>query len=398
MAVRLGEMLLHGGALTEEQLEEALSAQSVYGGRLGTNLVEMGLLSEDELARLLNQKLGVPSVDAASLELVPAALIGILPKEMVQRFRVLPVALDGKRLTLAMADPADFSAIDEIGFVTGLVIVPRVCSELRLTMALERYYGIKRSIRFIPVAGGVRTRMARLTREEVEGRSAEACAHPAPDAGLSSEPDRLSDGPGPDHDSRAGRDSVSCQESPAVPPLSTKISPGTIAGSAFSNQARSMEAISVKLAAVSGEGEVVTILMSYLRDAFDRAGLLSLRRGSVVGVQAVADGAGLPAFTGCVIELEGAALLKGVLEKRAPFLGSFPEGGAESLILEKIGANAGAVALLLPLVVNKVSAAVIIVEDENGRLGTGLAEVQRIVAKAEFAFEMVSLKRKICQM
>jgi hypothetical protein len=163
MAEKLGEMLIHGGALTEAQLEEVLSAQSIYGGRLGTNLVEMGLLSEEHLARLLNKKLGVPCVGAASLESLPDSLLSLVPREMVQRFKVIPIALEGRKLTLAMADPSDFAAIDEIGFYTGLIIVPRVCSELRLHMALERFYGIKRVLHFIPVVGGVRTRMINQT-------------------------------------------------------------------------------------------------------------------------------------------------------------------------------------------------------------------------------------------
>ncbi|HJV36281.1 MAG TPA: hypothetical protein VJ604_14490, partial [Geomonas sp.] len=132
----LGEMLLKVGALTEEQLQQVLHAQAIYGGRLGTNLVEMGLVEEEDLARVLNEKMGVPHIDLAALNSVPAEVLSLVPSEMVQRYRVLPVEVKGRKLTLAMEDPSDFGALDDIGFVTGLVVVPRVCSELRLALAL----------------------------------------------------------------------------------------------------------------------------------------------------------------------------------------------------------------------------------------------------------------------
>ena len=365
MTERLGEILLHGGALTEAQLEEVLSAQSIYGGRLGTNLVEMGLLSEENLARVLNQKLGVPCVDAASLETVPAALLALIPREMVQRFKVLPVALDGKKLTLAMADPSDFGAIDEIGFYTGLVIVPRVCSELRLSMALEHHYGIKRVLHFIPVQGGVRTRMLDLARKNA--------------------------GMGPFVESQT-------PASPFDPDQKTETAPDApSANAAPQPRARrvSMESVATRFAAATGEAEVVETLMSYLRSEFDRAGFLSIRRGSVIGVLAVTGEKTIPSFCGYTIGVEEAGLLKKVLNQKAPYVGVLPEGGGESQILAKIGGRSGGPALLLPLVLGGFSVAFLLVGDENGRLGTGLFDLQRVVGKAELAFEMLAIRKKI---
>jgi hypothetical protein len=373
MAQRLGEMLLHGGALTEAQLEEVLSAQSVYGGRIGTNLVEMGLLSEEDLAQLLNLKLGVPAVDPSSLEAVPAALVALLPQEMVLRFQVLPVALDGKRLTLAMADPSDFNAIDEIGFYTGMVVVPRVCSELRLSMALERYYGIKRVLHFIPVEGGKRTRMNSMSRIN---------AGLEPDTGSSALATAVEPAPG--------------TESPPVVPVSNA-GAGPVTSDAICAPRPRIESVARSFAAASGEAEVVTTLMSYLREEFSRAGFLSLRRDAAVGVQAVAGGRVVPSFSGWSVELVGCTLLKRVLKERSPYLGALPETGTEAQILEKIGGTPGAAALLLPLVISEVSVAFIVVQDENGKLASGLLDLQRVVAKAGLAFEMIGIRKRIVQ-
>jgi|GEM_PF-1179900 len=404
MSARLGEMLLQVGTLTEEQLQQVLSAQSVYGGRIGTNLVEMGLLSEDDLGRLLNEKLGVPCVNPASLEQVSPSVIATLPQEMVLRLQVLPVALEGRRLTLAMKDPADFSAIDEIGFFTGLVVVPRVCSELRLSMALERYYGIKRVLTFIPVAGGMRTRMASITglTDEHTGPSMPVLGDPqATNMGPSLESTNHSQDPASQSSlspSSTGQSSAPQSADPGTlnPDAHGGINSPSSAGDEITNSASSnLEGLARKFAAASAEVEVVSILMSYLKDEFDRAGLLSLRRGSVVGVQAVSCGVQVPNFTGWVIDSGEATLLKGVLEKKAPYLGKLHDGGMEGQILAKLGGAPGAAVLLLLLVVGGASVAFLLVQDEKGRLASGLFDLQRVVAKAGLAFEMVGIREKI---
>jgi hypothetical protein len=396
-------MLLQVGTLTEEQLEQVLSAQSVYGGRIGTNLVEMGLLSEEHLGRLLNEKLGVPCVEPASLEQVPDLVIAILPQEMVQRLQVLPVALEGKRLTLAMKDPSNFGAIDEVGFFTGLVIVPRVCSERLFYLALERYYGIKRVLNYIPVAGGMRTRMAGMT-----GASPEIIASTVPEADERQIPEIP-----------AGRQSAShgadCSPQPSraqVPLAEAKSNPGEIhdlnviaraehnsdaiaVPSTGGNQPSDLESLGRRFAAAAAEGEVVTILMSYLMGAFERSGLLSLRGGAIVGVQAFSCGLQVANFNGCTMALAEAALIKGMLENRTPYLGKLPEIGIEGKLLATIGGAPGEATLLLPLVMSGVSVAFLLVQDEKGRLASGLFTLQRVVAKAGLAFEMIGIRKKI---
>jgi hypothetical protein len=361
-------MLLHIGALTRAQLDEVLSAQSVYGGRIGTNLLEMGLLSEEGLARVLNEKLGVPCIDASWLEDVPSSVLAQIPRGMAERFRVLPVALDGKRLTVAMADPSDFRAIDEIGFATGLVLVPRVCPELRLSLALERYYGIKRPVRFIPVPGGSRTRLA----EEFGVNGA------------------VSEGAVGYHLRAATADTkaAGCVTSTVDSGHALRPRDG-IAGEPV------MDALARRFVVAIGEGEVVSILMSYLSDEFDRAAFLNLRRGSAIGVQAVAGGAAVHEFQGWVVGLEDAIQLRQVLVEKEPFLGALPEGGAEQRIQAKLGGRQGSAVLLLPLLVEGMSVAFLYVEDEKGRLAPGLFDLRRVVAKAELAFEMLDIRKRI---
>ncbi|GFO62103.1 general secretion pathway protein GspE [Geomonas paludis] len=338
MAARLGEMLMKIGALSASQLEQVLNAQTIYGGRLGTNLVEMGLVEEDQLARVLSEQLAVPCVDHDLLAAIPQSVLELLPLELVERYRVLPVALDGKRLVLAMSDPSDFKAIDEIGFITGLVIIPRVCSELRLTIALERCYGIKRPVRYIPVQGGVRSKFA---PPDLQPAVLDA------DGSDGVQPERVS-----------------------LPELADR------------------------LAAASVEPEVVQALLCYVAGEFDRGALVRLKNGQLVGVQAVAAGEPVPGFSGCALSLEEAPKLQRVVRERDMFLGEV-SAGAEGALLQAMGGELPAPALMVPLTLGGQVAAVICAHDSHGRLGGGAFELQRVAVMAELSLEMIALRRRL---
>ncbi len=113
MALKLGEMLIREGLLTSAQLEEALKYQVIFGGKLGTNLIEMGLVEENALARVLSRKLGVPCAEESELMRISPEVIKLIPKDIAARYKVIPLRLENRRLTLVMADPTDLKAIDE---------------------------------------------------------------------------------------------------------------------------------------------------------------------------------------------------------------------------------------------------------------------------------------------
>lgn len=153
MAVRLGELLVESGMITELQLKEALHAQTVFGGRLGTNLVELGYVNEIDLAKLLSAQLNIPWVDAAEFENIDPDVLKLVPARLIKQHRVVPLSVEGKTLRLAMADPSNFPVVDEMRFATGLNIEPVVAPEILLVYAAERYYDIPREMRYIRAAG-----------------------------------------------------------------------------------------------------------------------------------------------------------------------------------------------------------------------------------------------------
>lgn len=147
--MRLGEALVREGIITRQQLNQALERQVVYGGRIGTNLIELRFISEEELTRFLGRFFNITPVTQEMISTIPPDVIGSLSADIVGRYKILPFRRDRNRLHTAMLNPRDIKEIDEIRFVTGFDIIPYVITELRLLYCLERYYGIKRDVRYI---------------------------------------------------------------------------------------------------------------------------------------------------------------------------------------------------------------------------------------------------------
>jgi type IV pilus assembly protein PilB len=145
MSAKLGETLLRENLITPQQLKEALDYQRVHGGRLASTLVRLGMLSDEEVTAVLSRQYGVSSVNLDLFEVDPSA-VSLVPQETAERYAVLPLSRVGSTLTLAMVDPTNVFAIDDIKFMTGLSIEPVVVSETTLNSAIAKYYGTSREL------------------------------------------------------------------------------------------------------------------------------------------------------------------------------------------------------------------------------------------------------------
>ncbi len=139
MAVRLGDLLLKEKRITPEQLQEALSQQRQKGGKLGYTLVSLGFVKEAEITALLSKQFGVPSIAISQFEIDPA-VIKLIPAETAQKYQIIPLSRSGATLTIAMTDPTNVFAMDDIKFMTGYNVEPVVASETEVDDALGRYY------------------------------------------------------------------------------------------------------------------------------------------------------------------------------------------------------------------------------------------------------------------
>jgi type IV pilus assembly protein PilB len=144
MAVRLGDLLLREKRVTPVQLQEALNHQRKNGGRLGASLVQLGFLTDDDIAAAISRQVGVPAINLREFDLDPN-VVRLVAAESASKYNVLPVAKSGTTLTLAMADPTNVFAMDDIKFMTGLHIEPVVASEVAIRDAITRYFGAHRN-------------------------------------------------------------------------------------------------------------------------------------------------------------------------------------------------------------------------------------------------------------
>ena len=144
---KLGQLLLERGWITRGVLDRALAAQSAIGGRLGTCLLDSGAVSEQQLLEALARQHGAESADADALRGVPEEVHGLIPGRLAARRGAVPIRRLGNRLEVAMANPGDLALCDEIAFAASKQVVARIALEVRLAEALERYYGVECSAR-----------------------------------------------------------------------------------------------------------------------------------------------------------------------------------------------------------------------------------------------------------
>jgi type IV pilus assembly protein PilB len=153
MPVKLGELLLKESMVSPQQLQEALNHQKLNGGKLGKAFVALGFVKDEEITALLSRQYGVPSINLDHFEVDPA-IIKIIPAETSRKYQVLPLSRSGATLTIAMADPTNVFAMDDIKFMTGYNVEPVVASEGALEDAIDRYYGSMRSLELRRDSGG----------------------------------------------------------------------------------------------------------------------------------------------------------------------------------------------------------------------------------------------------
>ncbi|HEX8288539.1 MAG TPA: type IV-A pilus assembly ATPase PilB [Pyrinomonadaceae bacterium] len=152
MSSKLGEILVRENLVTAQQLREALEYQRTHGGRLGSNLVKLGIISDDVITAVLSRQYGVPSINLELFQ-IEDSTIRLISQEVALKYSVLPISKVGATLTLAMADPTNVFAMDDIKFMTGLNVEPVIASEASIQTAVGKYYAMTKQVAVFDLAG-----------------------------------------------------------------------------------------------------------------------------------------------------------------------------------------------------------------------------------------------------
>src|SRR6267143_848286 len=151
MSAKLGEILVRENLISPQHLREALEYQREHGGRLGYNLAKLGLVSDDMITAVLSRQYGIPSVNLELFQ-IDDSVLRLIPEEVAQKYSVLPLSRVGASLTLAMVDPTNVFAMDDIKFMTGLNVEPVVVAEASIQQAIAKYYGSSKEIELSSIA------------------------------------------------------------------------------------------------------------------------------------------------------------------------------------------------------------------------------------------------------
>lgn len=144
---RLGELLISQGVLAPDHVQKALEMQHRAGGNLGTNLLELSLIDESVLLKVLGRQRSTPTVSAEELRSIPERILNLIPPELAKRYRIVPFRLQGNTVYVASKQPGDLTMENEISFVTSRMTRTFIGLELRIQEALEHYYSVPPPVR-----------------------------------------------------------------------------------------------------------------------------------------------------------------------------------------------------------------------------------------------------------
>ncbi len=385
MAEKLGELLIKKNLLTQAQLEEALQAQVIFGGKLGTVLIEMGLITEDILAEILGQLINIPCAKPGQLQNIPDNVIKIISPELAEKHKVMPVSVIGKKLTLAMADPRNLQSIDEISFRTGYIVIPILALEVRLVFALENYYGIKRTMRYIAPPKQVREELNQLHVLETADGPIEAR----------------------DTDEELGTlGSEHIYEKPTAEPAQPAEAPGVVEDEIeelgdddlieeLEDEEITLATTAQTLIGITDRNDVADAVIAYLGANYSRAALFMVVAGQVTGWRSAKGGQPIPGFEQFQLPLSEPSVLKTAVESNSFFLGPVPQSGANLALTTFLGQPAPQSALLLPMSMLGRVVGLIYVDDSKADLAAAVVDVQQLSSKALMAFEILILHNKI---
>jgi type IV pilus assembly protein PilB len=140
MPLKLGELLLRNKLISKDQLDKALELQKTNNSKLGYNLVKMGFVSDEEIATCLSKQFGISAINLSHFE-IDQSVLDLVPVEVCRKYDLIPVNRTGAVLTVAMGDPTNIRAMDEINFICGYQVEPVVASEYAIKESIDKYYG-----------------------------------------------------------------------------------------------------------------------------------------------------------------------------------------------------------------------------------------------------------------
>jgi hypothetical protein len=365
--MKLGQLLIADGIIGGDQLQEALDAQLTYGGHLGTCLIELGYLSEERLAQELALASGVPCAPAAALLEIPRFVLDALPQDVVQKHSAVPIGLEDQILDVAMIDPKNRLALEELRSVSGCAIRSWIAPEVRILQAMERYYDVPR-----------RTRYVTLTRVLDRGR-------PSVDRAPSTDFSR----PG---GRRASESRASAGSSTMVLESSTRTAGRTAAARAVVDP---LAAISNRLCEASTDDEIADLVLAATSGEIRRRVLFRVRGGNATVWRV----SGAEIAPHSVADMDFPILAEpifGLLNGEDHYAGPLPTDPIHLGFYRKLGIPTPKHLVLVPVHLDDQLIAMFYGDcGRTGAIGADFEQLRRLLAKAALAINVVRTEQRI---
>ncbi len=393
-------MLVKAKVINEIQLEEAINAHVIFGGRLGTNLLELEYIDELTLCKFLSEKHGVPYIDLRSRITIDPEVLKLIPKRIAEKYKLFPLKLEGKTLHLVCLDPSDLTGIDEVKFLTGKNLKLYVSPEIRIYAALEKLYGIKRDIRFITLS-------RRDTEEFFKAHKAQVLQKKSPEvikrvqkempAELPSELKPLEG-----DEELTSRETILLDEVVQEPTLQESTQPQEEIVE-LTEEIIEEEKISVLnfkdalilLEKSNSRDEIGKVLLGFCMSKFTRSVLFTVQKGRVLPWDCLGNKIDREKVLRFAIPLTQPSIFKLTYDTKCHFLGPIPNTIINDEFLRNLGDGRPASALLMPVIFK--GNLVLMIYSDNGPdeyVSTDIGEIMILAQKVPAIFEELVKRRK----
>mgnify|MGYP005843762191 CR=1 FL=1 len=380
---RLGEHLLAEGLLNEEQLHEAIEYQCIYGGKLGTSLIELGLVDEEQMARVLSQQLNLHFIKPHFLMNVRSDTLALVSEKIALKHHIVPYHQDGKKLFSALYDATNLQLIDELSFQLNHIIVPLAIPEIRLMLALKKYYGLRLTPRYETLAVQL-NRREQATRKSIGKEKPQVVIAAATESQPLQEP-RPSDETG----DASQWPLLGDQEFPEGAASGTY--PGAVETAESTHKAPD---IRLQLANSKNRNDIAGALITALQVTFPHCGLVMVRKETISGWMASGNKP-REQFEQLSFPGHAESIFNQVVNTDAEVLGPLSDSEHDRRILQFFDSTLPQTAFAVPLRVQQRLVSILYIQGPAEQLSRHLNDIHRLTEKAELAFKLLIIRNKI---
>ncbi|MEM7353242.1 MAG: hypothetical protein AAF657_20775 [Acidobacteriota bacterium] len=411
-AKKLGQLLVEQGWITGEQLIRAIQSQRVVGGRIGTCLLEMDVLTEDRLLEALSDQLRVPSARIDELRTIAKDTLGLIPKKVASRWQAVPFYADDTEIRVATLNATNLACLDDIGFCTNRRVLPHIANEVRIFEALEKYYNVECPRRY----GHLLDRLNRsrymwdedakilLGAGEAEWQDSESVEPEdllAAPASRSSQAARSSRRLPPSDPTPVDLERLSTITWPAGNAAATRrdhSAAATNGGSAPEPKVLTLADVERLLANQVDQKSIGQLILRFLGQSFSRCAFFAIKNNTVRGWLLRGEGFDEAAFHQLRLTLDQPSAFLGLAKGAEFFLGPLAPMPAHRELARCLGGDLPQQCLMMPIRLRGRLISIVYVDrGVRGLPNIDIEQMKNLSEKAAIAFELCILRRKLQQ-